>query len=51
MSFYPYVDDWGLMMSERGLPDVSNFWSNLDYTNYIKKHFFFGELTTYINFV
>lgn len=42
MSFYPYVDDWGLMMSERGLPDVSNFWSNLDYTNYIKKHFFWG---------
>lgn len=42
MSFYPYVNDWGLMMSERGLPDINNFWSDLDYVNYIKKHFFWG---------
>ena len=42
MSYYPYIDDWGLMMSERGLPDTSNFWTNLDYVDYIKKHFFWG---------
>ena len=42
MSYYPYVDDWGLMMSERGLPDTSNFWIDIDYINYLKKHFFWG---------
>ena len=39
MSFYPYVNDWGLMMSERGIPDTSNFWSDLDFANYFKNIF------------
>lgn len=42
MSYYPYIENWGTMMSERGLPDVSNFWSQLDYQDYFKKHFFWG---------
>ena len=47
MSYYPYVDDWGLMMSERGLPDISNFWLDLDYINYFKKHLFWGIKNLY----
>ena len=47
MSFYPYVDDWGLMMSERGLPDIKNFWLNLNFKDYLEKHFFWGISNLY----
>jgi len=41
-SYYPYVNDWGLMMSERGLPNVTNFWSEIDIVQYLKTHFYWG---------
>lgn len=41
-SYYPYINDWGLMMSERGLPNVSNFWSEIDIVQYLKTHFYWG---------
>ncbi|MDA9839106.1 hypothetical protein N9B99_05800, partial [Candidatus Pelagibacter sp.] len=41
-SYYPYVNDWGLMMSERGLPNVTNFWSEIDIVQYLKAHFYWG---------
>ena len=41
-SYYPYISDWGLMMSERGLPNVTNFWSEIDIAQYLKTHFYWG---------
>jgi hypothetical protein len=46
-SYYPYINDWGLMMSERGLPNVSNFWTEIDIFKYIKTHFYWGITNLY----
>ena len=47
ISFYPYVSDWGTMMSERGLPNTSNFWHTINFLEYFKNHLYWGLTNLY----
>jgi hypothetical protein len=46
-SYYPYVPDWGTMMFEIGLPNIDNFWKNINYYEYLKKHFLWGLINLF----
>ena len=41
-SYYPYIPDWRNMMFEIGLPNVDNFWKNINLYEYLQKHFIWG---------
>jgi hypothetical protein len=41
-SYYPYVPDWGVMMFEIGLPNIDNFWKNINLYEYLQNHFIWG---------
>ncbi len=47
LSYYPYVSDWGTMMSERGLPNVDNFWYVTNFLEYFKNHLSWGLKNLY----
>jgi hypothetical protein len=46
-SYYPYVSDWSTMMFEKGLPNIDNFWKNINYYEYLKKHFLWGLINLF----
>jgi len=48
-SYYPYIPDWGNMMFEIGLPNIDNFWKNINLYEYLQKHFIWG-LKNFITF-
>ena len=41
-SYYPYIPDWGNMMFEIGLPNIDNFWKNINLYEYLQNHFVWG---------
>jgi len=41
-SYYPYIPDWGNMMFEIGLPNIDNFWKNVNLYEYLQNHFVWG---------
>ena len=40
LDFYPYVSNWSRMMIDKGLPEIDNFWSNIDLQEYLSQHFY-----------
>ena len=39
LNYYPYVSDWARMMFDRGLPNIDNFWNEINLKEYIFNHF------------
>jgi len=48
LSYYPYVRDWSSLMYDIGLPNINNFWQNLDLLNYTKNHLIWGLKNLYL---
>ena len=47
LSYYPYVTDWSSMLSEKGLPNINNFWQKVDLFEYFKNHLIWGVKNFY----
>ena len=39
LKFYPYVKSWSSMTVDKGFPDISNFWTTINFQEYISTHF------------
>lgn len=48
LNYYPYVNHWAQMMFDRGLPNVDQFWREINLYEYFYKHFFWFIKNLYL---